>query len=84
MKTHYLKCHPIFFQDTAIGIKNFEVRKNDRDFEVGDRLVLQEFDPKTGRYTKDEIEVEIAYMISFDGIPGLSGFVGMKIEIIKE
>ncbi len=42
-QTHYLKTWPEFFEASQKGLKNFEVRKNDRQFEVGDILILQEF-----------------------------------------
>lgn len=41
---HELKIKPKFFQDIINVIKNFEIRKNDRKFRVGDILVLSEFD----------------------------------------
>lgn len=43
--THHLKCHPPYFEKIVSGTKKFEIRKNDRDFEVGDVLVLQEYEP---------------------------------------
>lgn len=43
---HYLKCWPKFFGLVASGRKPFEVRKNDRRFEVGDRVVMYEWDPR--------------------------------------
>ena len=45
MKTHKLKCWPSYFEAIKSGTKTFEIRRNDRDFAVGDRLILQEFDP---------------------------------------
>lgn len=39
---HQLKCESRYFEDTASGIKPFEVRLNDRDFKVGDFLALNE------------------------------------------
>ena len=36
MKTHELKIKPQYFWDIDCDIKTFEVRKNDRNFEVGD------------------------------------------------
>jgi hypothetical protein len=45
MQTHYLKTWPAYFARVRSGEKPFEVRKNDRDFQTGDTLVLQEFDP---------------------------------------
>lgn len=48
--TYYLKTIQPFFNDVAFGSKRFEVRKNDRDFKVGDFLVLQEYDPEADTY----------------------------------
>jgi len=42
MITHSLKTESEYFKAIENGIKNFELRKNDRDFKVGDRLNLQE------------------------------------------
>ena len=43
MKTiHKLKTINPFFEDVLNGLKDFEVRKNDRNFKVGDRLQLVE------------------------------------------
>lgn len=39
-KTHRLKTQEPFWSDVAAGRKTFEVRVNDRDFRVGDSLVL--------------------------------------------
>lgn len=48
---HDLKCWPEFFAAVRDGFKPFEVRKNDRDFRVGDTLRLWEFDPKLDIHT---------------------------------
>ena len=47
MKTHDLKCWPEFFEAILNGTKNFDLRINDRGFQVGDRLLLHEYDPAT-------------------------------------
>ena len=46
-KTHRLKTWPAFFAAVKSGCKPFEIRKNDRNFEVRDTLVLEEFEPCT-------------------------------------
>lgn len=46
MAEHTLKSWPQFFEPVWTGIKSFEVRLNDRGFEVGDVLYLHEWDPK--------------------------------------
>lgn len=45
MKIHELKILPQYFVDVKSGKRTFELRKNDRDFEVGDILMLKEFNP---------------------------------------
>lgn len=42
---HQLKTVQPYFDDVASGNKTFEVRKNDRDFKVGDVLMLLEYNP---------------------------------------
>ena len=42
MKIHKLKTLQPFFDDVFYNRKEFEVRKNDRDFKIGDRLQLLE------------------------------------------
>lgn len=37
---HKLKIHPDYFFDIIWGIKTFELRKNDRNYKVGDFLLL--------------------------------------------
>lgn len=48
---HELKILPQYFEMVANGSKRFELRKDDRDYKVGDLLVLKEYDGKdyTGR-----------------------------------
>lgn len=42
MKAVELKTDPQVFQDVLDGIKTFEIRFNDRDFKVGDEILLKE------------------------------------------
>lgn len=42
---HTVKCNYKYFQPLKDGTKNFEVRKNDRLYEVGDLLAVNEFVP---------------------------------------
>jgi len=43
--THNLKTWPSFFQAVKSKIKPFEIRENDRNYQVGDTLILEEFSP---------------------------------------
>lgn len=40
---HALKTLPPYFKGVADGAKTFELRKNDRNFSVGDILILKEW-----------------------------------------
>lgn len=61
IKYHELKIKSLYFNDILQGVKNFELRKDDRDFKVGDYLILQEFDEN---YTGRSILVEIIYKLN--------------------
>jgi phosphoribosyl-ATP pyrophosphohydrolase len=58
--THELKILPQYFEAVQVGLKNFEIRQNDRGFTEGDTLILKEWN--TG-YTGREIEKEISYVL---------------------
>lgn len=56
MKTHSLKTWPSFWFAVERGDKKFEVRRHDRDFAVGDMLLLRMWDPSAksvGGYVRD-------------------------------
>lgn len=65
-KTHYLKCHVVPFQAVVDGIKKAELRHNDRDYQQGDGMVLQEWDPVLQRYSGRQVEAVISHMIDVD------------------
>ena len=44
MKTHDLKIEKKYFNDVIAERKKFEVRKNDRNYQVNDILSLNEYD----------------------------------------
>jgi hypothetical protein len=91
--THYLKSHPLYFMLVKMDKKSFEIRKNDRDFRVGDKIVLCEWDPSLARdrpsegYTGSTRTGEIVSMVpSGNGISGCAdeaivpGFVVLGME----
>lgn len=58
---HELKILPEYFHAVKVGAKPFEVRKDDRPFEVGDVLRLREFDGQ--KYTGEEVDVKVSYIL---------------------
>ncbi|NSQ65029.1 DUF3850 domain-containing protein [Enterococcus faecalis] len=62
-KTHELKILPEYFTAVVSGIKRFEIRKNDRGYNVGDILRLNEYE--NGKYTGNVHVVEITYITDY-------------------
>lgn len=85
MKIHELKCWPRYFIDTSLGLKNFELRKNDRDFHINDILVLYEWNNETSLYTGRYLLARIDYIL--EDTPcnfGLvEGYCIMKITLME-
>lgn len=62
MTVHYLKIKPEYYKDVECGLKTFELRKNDRDFQVGDVLMLIKLDDK-GNETDQVIKAKVTYIL---------------------
>lgn len=78
-KTHILLTIPPFFEDVASESKPFELRRNDRDFRVGDRLILREYFPITQVYSGLEYWAQITYVLeNFPGIEKGYAILGIK------
>lgn len=56
IQVHHLKTWPEYFGRVKNGDKPFEIRKNDRDFHVGDEVLLKEFVPEN--YYEDQAQGE--------------------------
>ncbi|MEI4932442.1 ASCH/PUA domain-containing protein [Aeromonas caviae] len=65
---HELKIKPEYFAAVVNGEKTFEIRNNDdRNFQVGDTLVLKSFD---GEFNGNFVERTISYITNFEQKPG--------------
>lgn len=90
MTLHKLKCWPQYFKEIVEGRKTFEMRKNDRDYHVGDKLLLQEYDPlnMSQPYSGKKQKVRVNYIVSGDDVGfkyGLQpGYVCMSIEPVED
>ena len=67
MTIHELKCWPEPFEAIRSGAKTYEIREAiDRDYQVGDELVLREWVPSltllSGKYTGRRERVRVTYM----------------------
>lgn len=63
MKTHRLKTVQPYFERCWQCSKTFDVRKNDRDFQKGDTVYLQEYDAETNTYSGKELRCTILYVL---------------------
>lgn len=63
MKHHNLKIEPKYFGKVCAGTKNFELRKNDRDYQVGDKVRFYEFSNEWGYSGAISRTVTICYVL---------------------
>ncbi|HFZ1193484.1 TPA: DUF3850 domain-containing protein [Klebsiella pneumoniae] len=76
--THDLKIYPEFFSAVCAGVKRAELRKNDRDYRVGDTLHLMETPRGSCHQTGEFINVKITHIADVgEWIPG---YVLLSIE----
>ena len=90
MTAHDLKCWPGPFRALLEGVKKFEIREDDRGYQVGDILVLREWlpnDPNVkigehnvpGAYSGEVLHRRVTYLSRID-IHGAAEFVVMSLE----
>lgn len=82
--THYLKTWPQYYDRVKKGDKKFELRKNDRDFQTGDRLLLQEYLPDENQYTLEQSEYTVDYVLHGPAFGLKKGYCIMSITKILE
>lgn len=78
-KTHKLKTWPVFYERVLTGDKHFEVRKDDRCFQAGDTLLLQEWDPETQQYTSRETRLSVTFVLHGGQFGIEPGYVVMSL-----
>lgn len=83
VRVHDLKCWPQYFDQIKSGEKTFEIRKNDRGFEIPCTLRLREYVPATDHnttayFTGRLMDCRVTYITDFDQKPG---FVVMGISL---
>jgi len=58
---HEVKIAPKYFEAVQNGTKNFELRKDDRGYLVGDIFILKEY--VNGSYSGKELALKIRYIL---------------------
>lgn len=61
MKTVSKKILPEYFRDVKVRKKNFEIRIDEDDIQVGDLLILEEWDGKA--YTGSTLSERVKYVL---------------------
>lgn len=77
MKVHELKTDTQYFRKTLYGKKTFEIRLNDRDFKVGDVVLLREWHDT--KFTGREIRGVITYILDDKFIGLKKGYVAISL-----
>jgi hypothetical protein len=83
-ETHVLKTWPEFFALVWAGYKTAELRRDDRGFQIGDRMELREYDPESRSYTGRKVVAEITHVVRDAEMFGLMpGFAMLSFRIIR-
>ena len=77
--THELKIYPEFFSAVCTGVKRAELRRNDRDYRVGDTLHLLETPRGSCHSTGEFINATITHIA--DVGEWMPGYVLLSIEL---
>jgi len=77
MTEHILKTWPEFFRAVKTGKKTFEMRLNDRNYQVGDVLILKEYEPFTEEFSGDYLIKKVTYLLGEPYTP--DGYVIMAL-----
>lgn len=82
MKIHNLKIAPEFYEAVIAGDKTFEIRKNDRNFQVGDRIIMAEY--MNGEYTTSpSVSAHIGYITDYAQRDGFVVFSFYDMQVIE-
>ena len=82
MKSHELKTWPEYFHAVRCGVKTFEVRKNDRDFQVGDVLDLLEYEPDKQKYVGRKVTRYVTYVLRGPGFGVEDGYAVLGLSSV--
>ena len=80
---HELKTHPEYFESIWNREKLFEVRKDDRNYQVGDNLKLREYDPFSSNFSTREIYANIAYKLEGGQFGIEEGFCVLSLQYLN-
>lgn len=79
-KTHILKTVQPFYDGVVAGRKKFEVRKNDKNFEIHDIVILSEYDVATNYFSRETTEFEITGILLYHRKALQDGYVVLRLD----
>lgn len=80
MTEHDLKTWPEHWQAVADGVKTFELRVNDRGYQVGDVLHLREWHPTTSLYSGRSCRRRVTHLLVGGQFGLADGHVIMSLQ----
>lgn len=63
-RAHDIKCWPSYFEALLQNVKHFELRNNDRNYQVDDVLFIHEYDPDTELYTGRSLVRRVSFVVT--------------------
>ena len=78
--THVIKILPEYFNATAAGKKGFELRKNDRNYQERDKLIMKEWNGS--EFTGREIHSYVTYILTENKYGLSDGYCALGTRII--
>lgn len=79
---HELKIHPEYFAEVVLGNKKSEVRLNDRNYRVGDVLLLCEWDKVSKSFTGRTERRRITHIQSLNRLMSEFGCECFRLEYV--
>lgn len=84
MKNHDLKTHLQYFKAIWDNKKRFDVRFDDRKFEVGDTITLLEYNEKQNTYTGRSLGATISYKLDGGQFGLQEGYCVLSLDNIEK
>lgn len=82
--THDIKCWPRYYYKIETGQKTYELRKNDRDYQTGDLLLIQEFQPDTQQYTGRHHLQQVSHILHGPAFGLKKGYCIMSLRRVSD
>lgn len=77
-----LKIAPEYFQPLIEGRKPFEIRYNDRNYQVGDKVLLREYKEEDDSYTGRVCLVKIKEIFKLDRVALFKDFIAFTFDVV--